>query len=141
MPKRTAKAVWNGALKNGSGTIDLDKADFHAPYSADSRFGDAGGTNPEELLGAAHAGCFSMALSHELDQAGFPPEQVSTQADVSIEKAGEGFKITRIHLTTQAKVPKIDEKLFMEKARGAKENCPVSAALKGTEITLDAKLT
>ena len=102
--------------------------------------GQGGGTNPEELLGAAHAGCFSMALAHGLAEAGHPPTQLNTTAKVSFEKKGDGFAITRIDLITEGKVPGIDDAAFQKFAKGAKENCPGSKALAATPITLDAKL-
>jgi lipoyl-dependent peroxiredoxin len=141
MPVRRAKAVWEGGLKDGQGRVELGSGAFQGRYSFGSRFEEAGGTNPEELIGAAHAGCFSMALSAGLGRSGFQPTRVATDARVHLEKVGEGFKITRIELTTEAEIPGIDEATFQEHARKAKEGCPVSQALAGTEITLDAKLT
>lgn len=113
---------------------------YDGPYSFSSRFEDGTGTNPEELLGAAHAGCFSMALSGALGRAGHDPESVSTTAAVHLEKGDSGFSITRIHLTTNAVVPGIEKAQFEEIANEAKANCPVSRALAGVEITLDATL-
>ena len=120
-------------MKLGSGT-------FEGPYSFASRFEEGKGTNPEELIGAAHAGCFSMALSHELFQAGYSPKRISTTAEVHLDKAGEGFKITAIGLTTEAEIPRIEENEFLKHAETAKKNCPVSQVLSGTEIKLEAKL-
>lgn len=140
MPVRNAKAVWEGGLKDGHGTVALGSGAYEGRYSFGSRFEEAGGTNPEELIGAAHAGCFSMALSAGLGRAGFTPQRVATAARVHLEKVGEGFKITRIDLTTEATIPGIDDAAFQEHARKAKEGCPVSQALAGTEITLDARL-
>jgi len=140
MPVRKAEAVWEGNLKEGKGKMKLGSGAFEGAYSFASRFEDAMGTNPEELIGAAHAGCFSMALSLFLGNAGYLPERISTVAHVRLDKVGEGFKITKIDLETEAKIPGIDEKKFMEQAEAAKKGCPVSQALAGTEITLKAKL-
>jgi lipoyl-dependent peroxiredoxin len=140
MPVRNARAVWEGSLKGGQGTVSLGSGAFEGRYSFGSRFEEAGGTNPEELLGAAHAGCFSMALSAGLGRAGFEPTRVATGAKVHLEKVGEGFKITRIELACEAEVPGIDDAAFQEAARKAKEGCPVSQALAGVDISLDAHL-
>ena len=140
MPVRKASAVWNGTLKDGSGSMKLASGAYEGPYSFGSRFEDAPGTNPEELIGAAHAGCFSMALSAGLGKAGFDATRVETTARVHLEKVGEGFEITRIKLTSEAEVPGIDAATFLEHAQGAKENCPVSKVLAAAEIELDAKL-
>ncbi len=140
MPVRKASAVWNGTLKDGSGSMKLASGAYEGPYSFGSRFEDAPGTNPEELIGAAHAGCFSMALSAGLGKAGYDATRVETTARVHLEKVGEGFEITKIKLTTEAEVPGIDEATFQEQALGAKENCPVSKVLAAAEIELDAKL-
>ncbi len=134
-PVRKANAVWEGGLKGGKGRVALGSGAFEGSYSFGSRFEEATGTNPEELIGAAHAGCFSMALAAGLERAGHAPKRVSTS-----EKIGEGFKITRIELATEAEVPGIDPAAFAEQARKAKEGCPVSQALAGTEIVLDARL-
>lgn len=139
MPQRKADAVWKGDLKSGKGTMKFGSGAFEGAYSFASRFEEGTGTNPEELIGAAHAGCFSMALSNELDQAGFTPESVDTTAKVTLD-AGAGA-ITKINLKTSAKVPGIDNDKFQEIAKGAKENCPVSKALKGVDISLDATLS
>ncbi len=140
MAKRTASAVWEGTLREGKGTVKLGSGAFTGQYSFASRFEEGKGTNPEELIGAAHAGCFSMALAAALTKAGFKPTRISTKANVSLEKIGEGFKITTIGLDTEGEVPGIDEKMFLEQAETAKKNCPVSQALAGTEIKLNAKL-
>lgn len=140
MAERIAKAVWNGSLKEGSGKVKLGSGAFEGSYSFSSRFENGKGTNPEELVGAAHAGCFSMALASGLGKAGYNPRIVNTVARVKFEKVGEGFKITSIELNTEAEVPEIDEQKFLEVAENAKTNCPVSQALKGTEIRLKAKL-
>jgi lipoyl-dependent peroxiredoxin len=140
MPVRKANAVWEGSLKEGHGTIALGSGAYEGRYSFGSRFEETGGTNPEELIGAAHAGCFSMALSAGLGRAGFTPKRVATSAKVHLEKVGEGFKITRIELDNESEVPGIDESTFREHANKAKEGCPVSQALAGVEITLNARL-
>src|SRR6185295_6758169 len=140
MPVRKANAVWEGSLKEGHGTVKLGSGAFEGQYSFGSRFEEGTGTNPEELIGAAHAGCFSMALSAGLGRAGFAPRRIATTAKVHLEKVGEGFKITRIDLDTEADVPNIDEAAFQEAARKAKETCPVSQALGGVDISLNARL-
>lgn len=140
MPVRNAEAVWEGGLKGGKGNVKLGSGAWQGSYSFSTRFEDQPGTNPEELIAAAHAGCFSMALSAGLEKAGHQPQRVQTSAQVTIEKVGEGFKITRILLTTRASVPGIDEKTFQEFAQKAKAGCPVSQALAATNIELDAKL-
>jgi len=140
MPTRTATAVWNGPIREGKGTMKLGSGAFEGGYSFGSRFEEAAGTNPEELIGAAHAGCFSMALSGNLGRAGHAPERITTQAKVHIVKDGNGFTISKIELVCEAKVPGMDAAAFQEQAKTAKETCPVSRALAGTEITLDAKL-
>ncbi len=133
-----ADAVWRGALRDGEGTMSGESGAFEdLPFTFATRFGDAEGTDPEELIGAAHAGCFSMALSNELDQAGFTPEEVATNAEVHVEDG----TIERITLTARAQVPDADDGEFQEIAREAKENCPVSVALANVdEISLDATL-
>ena len=140
MPVRNAEAVWEGNLLKGKGKMKLGSGAFEGAYSFSSRFENGLGTNPEELIGAAHAGCFSMALSFMLEQAGYTPERVHTSAKVHVDKVGDGFKITVIELETQGKIPGIDEKTFIEKAETAKKGCPVSQALSGTEIRLKATL-
>jgi osmotically inducible protein OsmC len=141
MPKRNAQARWEGTLQEGKGKIQVASGALEAPYSFSSRFEDGPGTNPEELIGAAHAGCFSMALSLILAQAGYPPASIDTRAAVTIEKQGEGFSITRIDLETDAAVPGIDENTFQQKAQDAKKGCPVSQALSDRiEIHLTARL-
>jgi osmotically inducible protein OsmC len=140
MPKRTSEAVWEGTLRDGKGIMKLGGGAFEGPYSFASRFEDGTGTNPEELIGAAHAGCFSMAFSGQLTRAGFTAERIYTVATVHLNKVGDGFKITTIELDTQAKVPGIDEGTFLEKAQAAKNGCPVSQALAGVDIQLKAQL-
>jgi osmotically inducible protein OsmC len=140
MAMRTADAVWEGGLKDGKGKMKLGSGAYEGAYSFASRFEQGTGTNPEELIGAAHAGCFSMALSAGLGKSGFTPTRIRTSAKVHLEKVGEGFKITKIELDTQAEIPGIDKKVFMDHAEAAKKGCPVSQALAGTQITLNAKL-
>lgn len=140
MIRRKASAEWTGGLKDGSGRVALGSGAFEGRYSFTSRFEEGTGTNPEELIAAAHAACFSMALSAALERAGHAPKRVATTARVQMEKQEAGFRITQIALSTEAEVPGIDEAAFQEHARGAKEGCPVSQALKAVEITLDAKL-
>ena len=140
MPVRKASAVWKGSLKDGEGRMKLGTGAFEGTYSAGSRFQSAPGTNPEELIGAAHAGCFSMAFSLELGNAGYAPESIETHASVSIEQKGGGYTITWIELSTEGKVPGIDEATFSKIAEAAKNGCPVSQALAGPEIRLKAKL-
>lgn len=140
MAVRTSEAEWKGTLLEGQGIMKLGSGAFEGAYSFPSRFEEAQGTNPEELIGAAHAGCFSMALSAGLSRAGHPPKRIHTRAKVHLEKVGEGFGITRIELETEADIPGIDQATFQEQAEAAKKNCPVSKALAGTEISLVAKL-
>jgi osmotically inducible protein OsmC len=129
-----------GRSEGWSGDDDLGSGAYQGGYSFGTRFENSPGTNPEELIGAAHAGCFSMALSAALAKAGFAPKRVHTTARVHLEKVGEGFKITRIELSTEAQVPGIDQSAFMQHAEGAKKGCPVSQALAATDIQLQAKL-
>ena len=140
MPTRRATAVWDGSIQQGKGTVALESGAFTGQYSFSSRFESGTGTNPEELLGAAHAGCFSMAFSGNLGRAGYDAERIETRAEVHLEKSGEGFAIPRIHLVCEARVPGLGEAEFQEVARRSKETCPVSMVLAGAEITLDAKL-
>ena len=140
MAVRKANAQWHGGIKDGKGTMKLGSGAFEGQYSFSSRFEEGTGTNPEELIGAAHAGCFSMALSAGLGRAGYEPKSVATSARVHLSKGDAGFSISKIELHTEANVPGIDEAAFQEQAKGAKENCPVSKALAGVEIELDAKL-
>lgn len=140
MPTRNADAVWEGSLKDGRGKIKLGSGAFEGPYSFTSRFEEGAGTNPEELVAAAHAGCFSMALANALTQAGHPPTRIATTAKVHLQKGAEGFSIPKIDLVTEAQVPGLDAAGFREQAESAKKNCPISKLLAAAEITLDAKL-
>ena len=140
MAIRSASAVWEGSLKEGKGKVKLGSGAYEGQYSFASRFEEGKGTNPEELIGAAHAGCFSMALSAGLGRSGFTPKRIQTTAKVHLEKVGEAFRITRIDLATEAEVPKIDTTMFQEHAEAAKKGCPVSAALAGVDISLNARL-
>ncbi|QXI38559.1 OsmC family protein [Pseudomonas xantholysinigenes] len=138
--KKTASAVWQGSLKDGKGHISTESGALkQAPYGFNTRFEGSPGTNPEELIGAAHAGCFSMALSMMLGEAGFTPERVDTLAEVSLDKQADGFAITAVHLTLKAAVPGASEAQFQEIANKAKAGCPVSKVLNAT-ISLDATL-
>ena len=130
-----------GNLPDGNGTMTLESGAYEGAYSFRSRFEDGAGSNPEELIAAAHAGCYSMAFANVLAEAGYDPESVDTTADVTLRMVDEEPTITGIHLNTEATVPDIDDDTFQEHAEAAKEGCPVSKALAGTEITLDASLT
>ena len=138
--KRQGSAIWNGTLHGGGGTLSVESGALsETPYSFNKRFGDEVGTNPEELIGGAHAGCFSMALSAELEKAGMKPERISTTASVTLEKTGDGFSITSVHLDVTAKVPGPDFESFESVANMAKAGCPVSRLL-NAEITMTARL-
>jgi osmotically inducible protein OsmC len=142
--KRKATAVWHGTGMEGSGALTTTSGVLQStPYSFAARFKSedgTAGTNPEELIGAAHSGCFTMALSFQLTNAGFPPAELKTDASVSVEKQESGFAITGVHLDVTGDVPNIDDAKFQELAKTAKENCPVSKALKALDITMDARL-
>jgi len=140
MPTRSAQAEWKGNLREGQGKIKLESGAFEGPYSFVSRFESGNGTNPEELLGAAHAGCFTMALTATLTRAGITATRIHTSATVHLEKIGEGFQITRIDLVTEGDVPGVDDAKFQEYAQSAKVNCPLSKVLAAAEITLQARL-
>lgn len=140
MIKRTASAVWQGDLKSGKGEVSLGSGAFSGQYSFTSRFEEGKGTNPEELIGAAHAGCYSMALSADLSKAGYTVDEIRTEAKVSMEKGDAGFEITGIKLITKAKVQDISMDEFSKFASGAKKNCPVSKALAAVEVQLEAHL-
>jgi lipoyl-dependent peroxiredoxin len=141
MPINTATARWEGNLTEGSGSMKTGRGGLQGNYSFKSRFEEGEGTNPEELIGAAHAGCFSMAFANALSQAGFVPTSVDTIARVKLEKTDSGFAITRIELDTTGVVPGVDESTFLKIAEDAKENCPVSKLLSpGADIVLTATL-
>jgi lipoyl-dependent peroxiredoxin len=140
MAIRSAEAEWKGSVTEGAGTVRLGSGAFEGSYSFQSRMEDGAGTNPEELIGAAHAGCYSMALSALLSAAGTPPTRIHTVAKVHLVKKPEGFVIPQIDLTTEATVPGVDDAAFQQAAETAKATCPVSKALAGTEIHLDARL-
>ena len=141
MPTHKAEAEWKGTLAEGSGRMAVGSGAFDGPYSFKSRFEEGqAATNPEELIGAAHAGCFTMALTAQLSRAGLKPTRIHTSAKVKLEKVGEGFSITTIDLETEAEVPGIDDATFQKNALDAKQNCPVSKALTGVQIHLTAKL-
>lgn len=139
--KRTSEAEWTGSITDGKGSIKLGSGAFEGAYSFNSRFGDdTKATNPEELIAAAHAGCFTMALTATLGRAGFSPTKIETKAIVKLEKQGEAFVIPNIDLETEAEIPEITDEKFQELAKSAKENCPVSKVLAGAEISLTATL-
>ena len=141
MATRNGSAEWNGSLNDGSGTVTVGNDVYTGNFSFKSRFEDGEGTNPEELLAAAHAACFSMALSAQLEGNGTPPTRVETNAVCTVEKAGAGFKITTMRLTTRATVANIEAAKFQQIANAALEGCPVSQALKGNvQFVLDASL-
>src|SRR5918994_6579671 len=142
MPIRKAQAAWQGTFREGEGTMRLGSGAFEGAYSYRSRMEDSDpGTNPEELLGAAHAGCFSMSLARRFSAEGYSPERINTEARVHFGRSGEGYAISRIDLRTEAEIPGVDEELFLKKAEAAKRDCAVSKALAGVEeISLEAKL-
>jgi lipoyl-dependent peroxiredoxin len=141
MPTQKAEAEWKGNLAQGSGRLKVGSGAFEGPYSFKSRFeGDQSATNPEELIGAAHAGCFTMALTAQLSRTGLTPTRIHTDATVKLEKVGDAFAITTIDLETEATIPGIDDTAFQKVALDAKKNCPVSKALAGVDIRLKAKL-
>ncbi len=140
MPIRKAEAEWNGKITDGKGHMTFGSGAFDGAYSFQSRMQDGPGTNPEELLGAAHAGCFSMALSAQLSQAGLTPTRIHTTAGVHLDKVGEGWAISAVDLVTEGAVPGLDQQQFQQHAETAKKNCPVSKLFAGAEITLKATL-
>ena len=140
MPTRNASAKWEGGLQGGKGSFQGESGAISGSYSFGSRFGDTGGTNPEELLAAAEAACFSMALAVGLEKNGTPATSVSTDAACTVEKIGEGFKITTMNLRVRAVVPGIEDAAFQEIAEATKVGCPVSQALAGVSISLEATL-
>jgi len=137
MAVRTSEATWLGTLREGNGTMRIGKGAYDGPFTYASRFESGEGTNPEELIGAAHAGCFSMFLSALLTKAGFPPQRIHTTATVHLT---DGPTISLIELNCEAEVPNIDEKMFLEQAEAAKKGCPVSKALASVDIKLNTKL-
>jgi osmotically inducible protein OsmC len=138
---RTAQASWSGTVAEGGGRLGLGSGAFQGPFTLKARVEDGQpGANPEELVGAAHAGCFTMSLADQLAEAGHPPTELRTTARVRLEQRPEGFRITRITLSTEGEVPGVDEARFQELAERAKATCPVSLALAGTEIALEARL-
>ena len=143
MPTRTASAHWSGSLSDGTGSVSTETGALSdVPYSFNSRFkGEGAGTNPEELLGAAHAGCYTMQLSHMLAEAGHPPQRAETTAKVHLEQVEGGFSIPKIDLVLSADVPGISDDEFQRIAKEASTSCPLSKVLKAAEITLDATLT
>src|SRR5687767_1739962 len=140
MPVRTATARWEGPLQGGKGAMRLGTGAFDGAYSFGTRFEEEPGTNPEELIAAAHSGCFSMAFAGALGRAGHDPISVATVASVTMERQEAGFRIVGIHLETEAEVPGIEDAAFQEIAEGAKKNCPVSVALSAVPITVTATL-
>lgn len=140
MAKRTSEAVWRGNLKDGDGTLKLDSGAFEGAFTYASRFEEGEGTNPEELIGAAHAGCFSQFLAAVLSGDGYTPTRIRTTSTVHLGQVNDAPTITKIEINTEAEVPGVDEDTFMKHAQNAKENCPVSKALAGPEITMNAKL-
>jgi lipoyl-dependent peroxiredoxin len=141
MPTRKASAVWEGGLRGGKGSFKAESGQVGGNYGFGSRFEQAPGSNPEELIAAAHAACLSMALSAGLEKAGKTPTRVATEAACTVEKVGEGFKITKMRLVVRGKVPGLDQAGFAKAAEDAKNGCPVSGALKGNvAFELDAKL-
>ena len=140
MITRKSEAEWKGDLMSGTGSVKLGSGAFSGPYGFRSRFESGPGTNPEELIAAAHAGCFSMALSAEMSSQGHAPTRIHTSASVILDKVAEGFAITHINLETEAEVPGLSAAEFQKFAESAKKNCPVSKALAGTEVALKAKL-
>ena len=140
MPVRKAEAQWRGALKDGSGTMRVGSGAFQGAYSFSSRMENGTGTNPEELIGAAEAGCFSMALANALAEAGHTPQEIRTSANVHFDRGDKGWGITGIELTTEAVVPGVDDVTFNRLAEDSKKNCPVSKALTGTQVSLKATL-
>jgi osmotically inducible protein OsmC len=141
MPTRKAEAEWKGNLAEGEGRLKVGSGAFEGPYSFKSRFEEGqSATNPEELLGAAHAGCFTMAMIAAMSRAGIKPTRIHTEARVTLDKVGDAFSITRIELATEAEVPGIDDAAFQKYASDAEKGCPISKALAATEIHMTAKL-
>ena len=142
MIKKHGSAIWNGTIKGGSGTVSTESGVLDkAQYGFKKRFEDEPGTNPEELIGAAHASCFAMALSLQLEEAGMVADELSAKSTVYLDKDDDGFAVKKVHLDLTAKIPDADEAKFQEAAAAAKAGCPISKLLAGAEITLDAQLT
>ena len=141
MPTRSSSAVWTGGLKSGQGKVTVGNDVFTGSYSFPSRFEDGSGTNPEEMLAAAHAGCLSMALAAGLERGGTPAERIATKASATLEKVGDAFRITKMHLEVRGRVPGVTDAAFREAAEKAKDGCPISNALKNNvAFELDARL-
>lgn len=140
MATHKASAMWTGTLKEGEGAMNLPNSECDHPFNAGSRFETGEGSNPEEMIGAAHAGCFSMALSHALAEAGHDPKRIDTKAAVELETSGGSPKITSIRLTTEGEVPGLDADEFNKFAENARDNCTVSKALGGVNISVNATL-
>jgi len=140
MPTRSATATWDGQIKDGEGHLQVGSGAFEGPYSFETRFENGSGASPEELLGAAHAGCYSMALSKLLGEGGHTPEHIATSANVHLDRTNEGFAISRITLATEARVPDIEEDEFRRIADDAKNGCLISQVIQGAEIELEAQL-
>lgn len=138
MPTRTADATWEGALADGSGTVALGSGAYEGPYSFASRFEDGAGTNPEELIGAAEAGCYAMALANMLDESGYDPERIDAEAAVHLD--ADALEVTTVELTVEGRVPDADEAAFLDHAEDAKEGCPISKALGDVDVELTARL-
>lgn len=141
MPVRSADATWSGDLQKGNGSVRLGSGAWEGQYTFDSRFEDGSGTNPEELVAAAHAGCFSMALANQLASAGYEPERISTTAEVHLTKTSAGFSIPQIDLRTDAQVPGISDEEFQRLAMETKSTCPISQLVRAADINLEAKLS
>lgn len=140
MSERNASALWQGGLKDGTGSMKIPRGNIETPYSFQSRFEEGSGLSPEDLIAAAHAGCFSMAFSGDLEKAGYKPERIETRARVSLEMVNGAPTINKIRLDTVARVPGVDEATFQKHAEAAKTNCPVSRLYQGAEITVKARL-
>ena len=141
MPTRTAKAAWEGGIRSGKGTLEVESGTLKTQYNFSGRFESGGGSNPEELLAASEAACFSMALSGNLERNGTPATRIETSAACTVDKAGDGFKITTMKLTVRATVPNIDDAKFQQVAEQTKKTCPISMAIIGNvDLQMDAKL-
>jgi len=141
MIKKYGSAIWNGTIKDGGGKVSTESGVLNdVRYGFNKRFGDEPGTNPEELIGAAHASCFAMALSLQLEEAGMVADELDAKSTVYLDKEADGFAVKKVHLDLTAKIPDADEDKFQDAAKAAKAGCPISKLLAGAEITLDAKL-